>query len=195
MPGAETILPGLPGGRGGPLGHQCGHREQTGGGGAEAPALLPALPPLPSQGPFSGPHGRAILAVGEAQTLLTLGPVVTPQHLLPGTLGSGGFLLPWELQRLKKPTLSRSAGLPRGLMRWPGLALSAAPPHLMSPGPQPPVDPTALLSTSTCQAQAGPHPTRTVLTAGQPGGSPAIPWPHRAVSVTMTRSGLCSLLS
>ncbi|CAN0515060.1 unnamed protein product [Rangifer tarandus platyrhynchus] len=65
-----------------------------------------------AQGPFSGPHGCAILAVGEAQTLLTPGPVVKPQRLLLGTLGSGGFLLPWELQRLKKPTLSHSAGLP-----------------------------------------------------------------------------------
>lgn len=134
MPGAGTVLPGLPGGRGGPSGRQCGHREQTGGGGggAEALALLPALPPLPSQGPFSGPHGSAILAVEEAQTLLTLGRVVKPPRLLPGTLGSRGFLLPWELQRLRKPTLSRSAGLPRGLTRWPGLALSAAP-HISCP--------------------------------------------------------------
>lgn len=152
VPGAGTILPRLPGGRGGPSGRQCGHRGQAEGRvGAEAPTLIPALPPLPSQGPFSGPRGCTILAVREAQTLLTLGPVVKPQRLLPGTLGRGGFLLSWELQRLKKPSLSHSAGLPRGLTRWPGLALSAAP--VSGPQvPSPPMAPTARLSTSTCQA-------------------------------------------
>ena len=176
-----------------PRGANVGKGSRPGaGGGAEALTLLPALPPLPSQGPFSGPHGGAILAVEEAQTLKTkIMATASP----PGDTGKQGLPSPLgaaAAQEANPVPLSRAAKGPDE-MAWPGAV--CCPPHLMSPGPQPPVDPTALLSTSTCQAQAGPHAARTVLTAGQPGGSPAIPWPHRAASVMMTRSGLCSLLS
>lgn len=75
----------------------------------------PALPPLRLQAPSLALVAAPSLLSGSSDTA-DVGPGGEALASSPGDTRKRGFLLSWELRAIK-PSLSRSAGLPRGLTR------------------------------------------------------------------------------